>query len=394
MSPLKEPGWVAVRAMVERVRVHRVMDELFGARWAGDPGHRHPRVPAMSLAQTLEALVDPGSIEPIPVPMRPAKGDYLATLERARERSGVDESVQDAGPDQRLSGRRHRRRVRFPRRVGGTVRGRSGRGGYQAATADSLPVITLPTSGGTRMRETTAFFRMTDIAWATEEHLRTGAIRVGWLRNPTTGGVMATWGSYADITAAEPGTSRLPRSGVYEALHGEPFRRCRPRRTWPGSVIIDQVVALGELREWVSRNPRRRVRRRREEDEFGDHGVPEPVDAWEASRAPRRGPSWTAGRAGSHERPHRTARTGAGESGGGIRLALRRLRGVQTLVVAQTREEVSPAGLRVAQRGLRLADRVGLPVITLIDTPVVNCPVARGVGDGRRITGRCRQCRG
>jgi ATP phosphoribosyltransferase len=29
VSPLKEPGWVAVRAMVERVRVHRVMDELF-----------------------------------------------------------------------------------------------------------------------------------------------------------------------------------------------------------------------------------------------------------------------------------------------------------------------------------------------------------------------------
>lgn len=29
VSPLKEPGWVAVRAMVERSRVHQVMDELF-----------------------------------------------------------------------------------------------------------------------------------------------------------------------------------------------------------------------------------------------------------------------------------------------------------------------------------------------------------------------------
>lgn len=29
VSPLREPGWVAVRAMVERVRVHQVMDELF-----------------------------------------------------------------------------------------------------------------------------------------------------------------------------------------------------------------------------------------------------------------------------------------------------------------------------------------------------------------------------
>jgi acetyl-CoA carboxylase carboxyl transferase subunit beta len=39
------------------------------------------------------------------------------------------------------------------------------------------------------------------------------------------------------------------------------------------------------------------------------------------------------------------------------------------LVVAQTREEVSPAGLRVAQRGLRLADRIGVSVVTLVDTP-------------------------
>ena len=29
VSPLREAGWVAVRAMVERIRVHQVMDELF-----------------------------------------------------------------------------------------------------------------------------------------------------------------------------------------------------------------------------------------------------------------------------------------------------------------------------------------------------------------------------
>ena len=84
VSPLKEPGWVAVRAMVERVRVHRVMDELFelGGRAILVTDIHACRL-LTSLAQTLEALVDPGSIEPIPVPMRPAKGDYLATLERA-----------------------------------------------------------------------------------------------------------------------------------------------------------------------------------------------------------------------------------------------------------------------------------------------------------------------
>lgn len=325
-----------------------------------------------SLAQTLEALVDPGSIEPIPVPMRPAKGDYLATLERARERSGVDESVQV------MRARINGYLVVVIGGEFGFLAGSVGQSaadrvvaGYQAATADSLPVITLPTSGGTRMQEgAAAFFRMTDIAWAAEEHLRTGAIRVGWLRNPTTGGVMATWGSYADITAAEPGALLGflgPR--VYEALHGEPFPPVQTAENLARVGVIDQVVALGELREWVS-GILDVVYGDDEEDEFGDHGVPEPVDAWEAITrtrdADRPGPPAVLDLMSDRTELHGT---GAGESGGGIRLALGRLRGVRTLVVAQTREEVSPAGLRVAQRGLRLADRVGLPVITLIDTP-------------------------
>ena len=61
--------------------------------------------------------------------------------------------------------------------------------------------------------------------------------------------------------------------------------------------------------------------------------------------------------------------TGTGERGEGIQVSLGRLRGRRVLVVAQTRRSVSPADLRVAQRGMRLADRIGLPVVLLVDTP-------------------------
>ncbi|MCB0901492.1 MAG: acetyl-CoA carboxyl transferase, partial [Actinobacteria bacterium] len=146
-----------------------------------------------TLAETLDALLDPGSRQPIEVPRRPATGEYAESLQRATSRSGVDESVQVAVAE--VSG--HRVVV-----IGGEFGFLAGSVGHSAAdrvvaaylraTAERLPVITLPTSGGTRMQEgTAAFFRMTDIARAAHEHLASGAVRIGWLRNPTTGGVMA-----------------------------------------------------------------------------------------------------------------------------------------------------------------------------------------------------------
>lgn len=326
-----------------------------------------------SLAQTLDALVDPGSVEPIQVPIRTFRGEYADTLKRAQERSGVDESVQVMFAS--IDGYR----VVVIGGEFGFLAGSVGQSagdrvvaGYQAATAEDLPVITLPASGGTRMQEgTAAFFRMTDIAWAAGEHLRTNMVRIGWLRNPTKGGVMATWGSYGDITAAEPGALLGflgPR--VYEALHDVPFPPVQNAENLARVGVIDEVVALPDLRGWVSRILDVAYGHDYESDGEPDREQPQPVDAWDAITRTR-----------AEDRPgplqvldlmtDRTdlRGTGAGEVGGGIRVVLGRLRGNRVVVVAQTREPVSPAGLRVAQRGMRLAERLELPVITLIDTP-------------------------
>lgn len=326
-----------------------------------------------SLASTLTALLDEGSAQTIHVDSRAAQGDYAATLERARQRSGSDESVQVLHAT--IAG--HRVVV-----IGGDFEFLAGSVGQEAAdrvvmgylhaTAERIPVITLPTSGGTRMQEgTAAFFRMVDIARVAGEHLTTGQVRIGWLRNPTTGGVMATWGSYADITAAEPGALLGflgPR--VYEALYNQPFPPAVQTAENLADVgIIDDVVPVSGLRDWMAHIL----------DVTNGVDAPTPatsaseampVDAWDAIQCTRAddrpGPQAVLDQLTSVTELRGTQ---AGEAGGGIRVCLGRWQGRRALVVATTREEVTPSGLRVAQRGLRLADRLRLPVVTLVDTP-------------------------
>src|ERR1700742_4616380 len=95
----------------------------------------------------------------------------------------------------------------------------------QRATAERLPLLASPSSGGTRMQEgTVAFLQMVKIAAAVELHKQAHLLYVVYLRHPTTGGVFASWGSLGHVTAAEPGALigfLGPR--VYEHLYGEPF---------------------------------------------------------------------------------------------------------------------------------------------------------------------------
>ncbi|WP_272896303.1 carboxyl transferase domain-containing protein, partial [Mycobacterium montefiorense] len=74
-----------------------------------------------------------------------------------------------------------------------------------------------------------------------------------YLRNPTTGGVFASWGSLGHITVAEPGALigfLGPR--VYEQLYGEPFPPgIQTAEHLQRHGVIDGVVAIDELRRTV-----------------------------------------------------------------------------------------------------------------------------------------------
>ena len=114
--------------------------------------------------------------------------------------------------------------------------------GIHRATAEGIPLLAAPTSGGTRMQEgTPAFVQMIAISAALAAHKAAGLPYLVYLRNPTTGGVMASWGSLGHVTVAEPGALvgfLGPR--VFEALYGRPFP--------DGCVTLRlTVLELGEL---------------------------------------------------------------------------------------------------------------------------------------------------
>ncbi|MEU8826328.1 carboxyl transferase domain-containing protein [Streptomyces sp. NPDC048636] len=195
-----------------------------------------------SAVELIEAVLDPGTRRSWdePVEITTEDPDYRADLERARERTGLDESVITG------EGRIEGRRVAFVacefRFLAGSIGVAAGERLVRAverATAERLPLLAAPASGGTRMQEgTVAFLQMVKVAAAITDHKAAGLPYLVHLRHPTTGGVLASWGSLGHVTAAEPGALigfMGPR--VHEALYGEEFP--------PGVQVADHLMHHG-----------------------------------------------------------------------------------------------------------------------------------------------------
>src|SRR4029453_18949584 len=119
------------------------------------------------------------------------------------------------------------------------------------ATAEGLPVVASPASGGTRMQEgTVAFLQMVKITAALAAHRAAGLPYLVYLRHPTTGGVFASFGSLGHVSAAQPGALigfLGPR--VYEALYGTPFPAgVQTAENLFRHGLVDAVVEPDQLR--------------------------------------------------------------------------------------------------------------------------------------------------
>lgn len=351
-------------------------------------------------ARTLRDLVlDPGSWVSwdAPVPDRDVPADYAAELARAAERSRQDESVITG------EGRLRGRRVAVVAGEFGFLAGSIGVAAaerliaaVERATEEGLPLLAAPVSGGTRMQEgTVAFLQMIGITAAIARHKEAGLPYLVYLRHPTFGGVLASWGSLGHVTIAEPGASigfLGPR--VFEALYGEPFPAdVQTAENLAEHGLIDAVVPPEQIAEVADRALRVLSARQTWHLDVRDAERPTAEDgtdagvggsdgadgrsAWEVVTASRR-----------EDRPGvrrllRTAATdvvglsgtGAGEKDPGLLLALARFGGAPCVVLGQDRRGQSlsaplgPAALREARRGMHLAEQLRLPLVTLIDTP-------------------------
>lgn len=343
------------------------------------------KVRHLNAAELLEAVVDDGSFISWDTPAleQTVNEDYARDLSRARERSGTDESV--------LTGsgliRGHRVAVivsEFSFLAGSIGHAAAQRivAAVERATAEGLPLLAGPASGGTRMQEgTLAFLSMVKITGAVRAHRQAGLPYLVYLRHPTTGGVMASWGSLGHINVAEPGALLGflgPR--VYEALYGQSFPDgVQVAENLFNKGLIDAVVEPSELAQIIGRTLDILAAKPTAGAVPGPATLavrPAAADAWTSigiSRQPRRPDLRQLLRYGADDALPLNG-TGQGEKDPGLLLALARFGGQSCIVLGHARPlrkdaaGMGPGSLREARRGMKLAEELHLPLLTVIDT--------------------------
>lgn len=339
----------------------------------------------LSARELVATTVDPGSWESwdAPIDRTGINEEYASALAAAAERAGTDESVITG--QARIEGHDVALIVSEFRFMGGSIgAGTAARilAAVRRATAERLPLIAATSSGGTRMQEgTPAFVTMIDITRAVVDHKANGLPYLVYLRNPTTGGVFASWASLGHLAVAEPGALiGFLGPTVFHALHGEPFPEgVQTAENLVTKGVLDAVVFPYELAELLGRLLRVLSGDRAAPSQLppapnARSGEPDTWDVIAITRRPDRpGASQLIDRAFTDVVPFHG--TGAGEAGTGILTVMTLLRGLACVVVAQDRRAqrayrpLGPSDLRSARRGMMLAEQLRLPLVTVIDTP-------------------------
>ena len=339
----------------------------------------------VSAHQLIDAVVDSDSFNSWDTPPqhRQASAEYLASLERAVDKAGVDEAVVTG--EARVGGHRVAIVCSEFQFLAGSVGAATARRlitAIERATAEGLPLLVSPTSGGTRMQEgTAAFALMISITAAVTRHREAKLPFLVYLRNPTTGGVMASWGSSGHLTFAEP-EALLGFLGprVVELTTGVPMPEgVQTAENLHRLGIIDGVLDLEELREGA----RTVLDVLCDDSGAGATQLPQAHldgrDTWaaiERTREPRRAGGGEILEALSPAAVELSG-TGDGFASPAIRAALTRVGGQRAMVIVHDRHQQPPLGghvmgpesLRFAQRAMKVAESLGIAVVTVIDTP-------------------------
>lgn len=349
-------------------------------------------------AREAVALVADNFTE-LPCPAREHEPDgplawqgYDASRARARERTGEQESV--------VCGRATIGGVEavvlafefgF---LGGSLGERTGdllEAAYSEARAHRLPVVALVATGGSRMQEgIRALTQLQRVARQSALTRQAGLPQIAVLRDPTTGGGWATLGAGADVVLALPG-----------AQVGFAGSRVRPADADPAAYTAEAQVAAGAADAVVRPEELRGTLALWLELLTRPSSEPAPPPrALGASASDLPDTGWAAVlRARSLERPRakayldayftRRAAVGGDRCGGtdpGMLCGFGEHEGRTVAYAAQCGTATRPAGYRTAARLIRLAGRLGVPVLTLVDTPgAANDAEAERQGAGAAI---------
>jgi acetyl-CoA carboxylase carboxyl transferase subunit beta len=376
---------------------------IYGKRW-----RRNLRVcpecgrhGTLTAEQRLHQLADPGSVALLDPPVHSTDvlgfvdtKPYPARLADARRRTGMTEAVLCARA--RVDGAPAVLAVMDFRFLGGSLGAAVGQlitFAARTAIADRVPLLLVTASGGARMQEgAISLMQMAKTSAALAELDEAGVLTVSLITDPTFGGVAASFATLTDVIIAEPG-ARLGFAGrrvIEQTIKQELPPNFQTAEFLLERGFVDMIVPRRALRERLGALLRVGTCRP------GRHLVPAEPDP--TVRDPRQLPEsrpWEqVRRARQVDRPttldylalafdgfqelhgDRTSGECAAVVAGFAWLA-----GRPVAVIGQQKGHTpaeltgrnfgmpTPAGYRKAGRIMRLAAKLRLPVITLVDTP-------------------------
>jgi acetyl-CoA carboxylase carboxyl transferase subunit beta len=247
---------------------------------------------------------------------------------------------------------------------------------YRRAVEERLPIVLFTASGGARMQEgMVALIQMARTASAARAHAAAGLLSVALHRHPTTGGVLASYGALADVRAAVEGATvgfAGPRVVELTTGHALPADSHTAESAY-AHAVVDALITPADEAEWV-------------ESALGLRALPPPEPFFATLPSHSKGKAaknaWEeVQRARADDRPTGTDMAWVVcdswvELRGPdpvVRGALATVAGRRAVVIAHDRRALEgrpgPDGFRTARRAIALADRLGLPLLTFIDTP-------------------------
>jgi acyl-CoA carboxylase subunit beta len=399
MPASEEQQWV----LCERCRAI-----LYGKQWVksdkvcSECGHHSP----VDARTRVEQLADSGSIRMLDLPT----GDvpdvlgfvdtipYPQRLAEARARTGLDGTVLAAHLT--IEGAPVVAAIMDFRFLGGSLGATAGRAitmAADAALASGVPLLAVTASGGARMQEgAISLMQMakTSVAWAKLDEA--GLLTISLITDPTYGGVAASFASLSDVIIGEKG-ARLGFAGrrvIEQTIRQELPRDFQTVEFLLERGFVDMVVPRSALRRELGKLLHAHAK---PASPRGSHvacrSLPDP-----AIRDPRRLPDeepwqqvlrardigrpttldYLAGAFDDFQELHGDRASGDCSA---MVAGIARLDDRAVVVIGQqkghTPSELSkrnfgmpnPAGYRKAGRVMRLAAKLGLPVVTLVDTP-------------------------
>jgi acyl-CoA carboxylase subunit beta len=335
----------------------------------------------------------PGDLTPLDVP--PHEDDplgfpgYPEQLERARGKAEADESV--VVGTAKLDGLEVVVAIGVFGFLGGSmgrVHGERVAHAMTVAARRRLPFLAITSSGGARMQEGMASLVQMSRAAEGMRRLRTAGVpTLALLRHPTTGGVLASYGSLTDVRLAQAGaTIGFAGPRVVETVTGQPVGEdSHTAEAALDAGLVDALVEDAEAADALSAWTQLLHPARRDGALPEASPVEEPVvehEAWDAVQRARRPdrPSARDVLVDVFDAHLELRGDRAGHDDPAALVAVARLGERTVVVVGHDRRGRAPgpgrlpgapvaAGYRKLQRGLDLARRLQLPVVALIDTP-------------------------